>query len=392
MVGWIAAQDWVSAVTIAVTVPLVPIFMALIGLSTRERSREQLAALGRLSHHFLDVLSGLPTLKAFGRDIAQLATIRRIGRRYRQATMRVLRLAFLSSLVLEVLATLSVALVAVGIGVRLIGGDLTLRTGLLVLILAPEAYGPLRRLGTEYHAAATGGAAAEAAVSLLERPVRAGGAAVSPGRQPLVIEHLTVTYPGRTAAAVRDLSLELPPGHAIALTGPSGAGKSTVLAAVLGFAPTSAGRIRLGDTDVADADLAAWRARIAWVPQRPAFLDASVADNIRLGRAGASDADVAAAAGAVGLPAEILTRQVRAAGAGLSAGQRRRVALARAMLRDADVVLLDEPTANLDAATEAAIAPAIGRLIAGRAAIVVTHRPAVLPLVDRVITLAAVAG
>ncbi len=385
----IAPADWIAAVTILVTLPLIPLFMALVGWTTRDRTAKQLGILARLSHHFLDVVTGLPTLKAFNRDSAQIDSIRIVTDTYRRTTMRTLRLAFLSSLVLELLASLSVALVAVGIGLRLVDGHLDLRTGLLVLILAPEAYLPLRRLGTEYHAAAEGMAAADSIGIILDTPPAYTGSKTDlPIGQPLTITDLTVTFPDRDTPALDNFCLRVTPGETVGLIGPSGAGKSTLINALLGFVTIASGHIRLGSLDLADADIDAWRAVIAWVPQRPVLSAGTVADNIRLGRPGATDHDVAAAAHAAGLPGGFITRKIGEDGRGLSAGQRQRVALARAFLRDAPIVLLDEPTAGLDAATEAAVLPAIRALLNGRTGILVAHRPSLLPLADRIIELA----
>ena len=384
----IAPADWIAAVTIGLTLPLIPVFMALVGWTTRDRTATQLAALARLSHHFLDVVVGLPTLKAFRRDQAQIDSIRRVTEAYRQATMRTLRLAFLSSLVLELLASLSVALVAVGIGLRLVDGRLDLRTGLLVLILAPEAYLPLRRLGAEYHTAAEGVVAASAVTAILDtRPTLTGTDTDVPAHATLTITDLTITYPDRAEPAVDRLSLEVAPGETVAVVGRSGAGKSTLLHAILGFLDVGRGHIDLGGLDLTDADPDAWRTRIAWVPQRPALSAGTIAGNIRLGRPDAVDSDIAEAALRAGLPLALIDRPIGDGGRGLSAGQRQRVALARAFLRDAPIVLLDEPTANLDPDTEAAIQPAIRRLLDGRIGILAVHRPALLPLADRVIAL-----
>lgn len=384
----IGPADWIAAATIAITLPLIPIFMALVGWTTRDRSAAQLGALARLSHHFLDVVTGLPTLKAFNRDTAQIASIRIVTDTYRRTTMRTLRLAFLSSLVLEVLATLSVALVAVGIGVRLVDGSLDLRTGLLVLILAPEAYLPLRRLGTEYHAAAEGMAAADAIAAILETPPTLTGTTTDLlVGEPLVITDLTIRYPGRDSPALDGFTLRVAPGEAVALSGASGVGKSTVLHALLGFVPVAPGHIRIGRLDLTEADPDAWRAQISWVPQRPVLAPGTVAENIRLGRPNATDDQVQAAARSAGLPDDLISRIVGEDGRGLSAGQRQRVALARAFLRDAPIILLDEPTAGLDRATEADVISAIRALLTGRTGIIVAHRPSLLPLADRVVEL-----
>ncbi len=388
MLARILPADPVSALTVGVTLPLVPVFMALVGLSTQDRNRRQFGLLSRLSHHFLDVVTGLPTLKTHGRDGAQVATIREATDRYRRTAMGTLRLAFLSSLVLELVATLSVALVAVGIGVRLVDGRLDLGTGLLVLLLAPEAYLPLRQVGANYHASAEGLAAAERVFEVLATPVPAAGTRTDIPGGPLVVDGLTVRYPDRGAPALDGFGLALRPGEIVALTGPSGAGKSTVLQALLGFVAPDSGTVRLGGVDLADAEPAAWRERFSYLPQRPHLFAGTVAANIRLAAPGATDAAVAAAARAAGLDVD-LALPVGEGGLGLSAGQRQRIGLARVFLRDTPFVLLDEPTANLDPATEAAVLRAVRRLSAGRTVLIVAHRPALLALADRVVHLGA---
>jgi ATP-binding cassette subfamily C protein CydCD len=379
--------DLVAAVTIVVTLPLIPLFMALVGRGTGEATRRQFRYLERLSHHFLDVVTGLPTLRIFGRARAQAHTIATVTEQYRRLTMRVLRVTFLSGLVLELLATLSVALVAVSIGLRLVGGSLDLRTGLLVLILAPEAYLPLRALGSHYHASVEGLAAAEEVFAVLETEAPARGR-VMPDGLPLVLEEVSVSYPGRETPALADFSLRLSPGEVVGLTGPSGAGKSTVLALLLGFVAPTAGRVRVGSVDLSDVDLDAWRARVAWLPQAPYLVAGTVGENIRLARPDASEAAVRAAAASLvdELPNGLATL-VGDGGQGVSAGQRQRIALARALLRDAPVLLLDEPTASLDGATEAVVADAVRRAAAGRTVLLVAHRPAMLAVADRVVTL-----
>lgn len=382
----ILPADTVSAVIIGLTLPLVPVFMALVGLSTQDRTRRQFRMLSRLSHHFLDVVAGLPTLKAYGRARAQVATIREATDRYRRATMGTLRLAFLSSLVLELVAMLSVALVAVGIGLRLVAGHLDLRTALLVLILAPEAYLPLRQVGANYHASAEGLAAAEQVFAVLETPVPPTRTRADIPEGPLVVDGVTVRYPDRAEPALDGFSLALSPGETVALTGPSGTGKSTLLRTLLGFTATQAGSVRLGGVDLSDADPLAWRARFSYLPQRPHLFTGTVADNIALGAPGAAPDAVRTAAEAAGLDIGLDTR-VGEDGAGLSAGQRQRVALARVFLRDTPILLLDEPTANLDPGTEADIVRAVRRFAAGRTVLLVAHRPALLPLADRVVHL-----
>ncbi|MFC5245663.1 thiol reductant ABC exporter subunit CydD [Streptomyces atrovirens] len=389
----IVTEEWVSAAIIVGTLPLIPVFMVLIGWATQSRMDRQWLVLSRLSGHFLDVVAGLPTLKVFGRAKAQAESIRRITAEYRRATMRTLRIAFISSFALELLATLSVALVAVTIGMRLVHGELDLYTGLLVLILAPEAYLPLRQVGAQYHAAAEGLGAAEDIFSVLETPVPAPGTAAVPTGA-LAFEGVTVRHPGRSTDAVTDVSFTVAPGETVALVGPSGAGKSTLLNVLLGFVRPTGGRALIGGADLAGLDLAEWHGRVAWVPQRPHLYAGTIAENVRLARPDADDDAVRRAlrdAGALefvdALPDGAGT-VLGEDGTGLSAGQRQRLALARAFLADRPVLLLDEPTAALDGATEADVVAAVRRLAAGRTVLLVVHRPALLAVADRVVRLA----
>ncbi|MGV9239593.1 thiol reductant ABC exporter subunit CydD [Streptomyces nigra] len=390
----IVTEDWVSAAIIVGTLPLIPVFMMLIGWATQSRMDRQWRLLSRLSGHFLDVVAGLPTLKVFGRAKAQAESIRRITGEYRRATMRTLRIAFISSFALELLSTLSVALVAVSIGMRLVHGEMSLYDGLVVLVLAPEAYLPLRQVGTQYHAAAEGLSAAEEIFEVLETPAPAtGGAAVPPGA--VTFDGVSVRYPGRSTDAVSDASFTVEPGETVALVGPSGAGKSTLLSVLLGFVRPTEGRVLVGGADLAELDPAQWHARVAWVPQRPHLFAGTVAENVRLARPDADDDAVRRAlrdAGALefvdALPQGTAT-VLGEDGAGLSAGQRQRLALARAFLADRPVLLLDEPTAALDGATEAEVVEAVRRLAVGRTVLLVVHRPALLDVADRVVRLAA---
>ncbi|PZG15487.1 thiol reductant ABC exporter subunit CydD [Nonomuraea aridisoli] len=420
------AADLASAVIVLVTLPLIPVFGALVGMTTKAVTERQFTALSRLGGHFLDVVRGLPTLRAFGRARHQATVIQRVADEHRSATMRTLRVAFLSSLVLELCASLSLALVAVPIGLRLLGGSLDLTTALLVLLLAPEAYLPLRAMGTRFHASMEGVAAADAAFAVLDRsaddetspdgerpgvaaaPVDGGrpgvAAATVDGGSPGVaagtagapeirLEHVTVRYPGRDVAALEDVCLTIAPGERVALVGESGGGKSTLLHLILGFVRPSRGRVLIDGTDLRDLDLAGWRARLAFVAQRPHLFSVSVADNIRLGAPSASLDDVrrAAASAHAGFVADLpqgFDTVVGERGANLSAGQRQRVALARAFCRPGtSVLLLDEPTARLDGRSEAAVVAATERLAQDRTAVVVAHRPAMIDLADRVIRL-----
>ncbi|GAA1710716.1 thiol reductant ABC exporter subunit CydD [Nonomuraea bangladeshensis] len=396
------AADLASAVIVLVTLPLIPIFGALVGMTTKAVTERQYLALSRLGGHFLDVVRGLPTLRAFGRARYQAGVIRQVAEAHRSATMRTLRVAFLSSLVLELCASLSLALVAVPIGLRLLGGSLDLTTALLVLLLAPEAYLPLRAMGTRFHASMEGVAAADAAFAVLDttgddarREVAGRAAPRSAGPPEIRLENVTVRYPGREAAALEDVTLTIAPGERVALVGESGGGKSTLLHLLLGFVEPAAGRVLVDGADLRELDPAAWRARLAFVAQRPHLFATSVADNIRLGAPGASDEDVRRAAEAAhadfvaALPQGFAT-VLGERGANLSAGQRQRVALARAFCRpEASVLLLDEPTARLDGRSEAAVVAGTAELARGRTAVIVAHRPAMIDLADRIIRLHA---
>jgi ATP-binding cassette, subfamily C, bacterial CydD len=397
VVVFVATIDLESALVMLLTLPLVPMFMVLIGLRTQRHTQERWAALAALSSHFLDVLRGLPTLRAFDRARAQTAAIATVGEHHRRATLATLRVSFLSGAVLELAATLGVALVAVLAGVRLVEGGLGLQAGLTVLILAPELYVPLRRLGAEFHASADGLAVAQRMLALLEAPAQASASGMrhppSPRRAPVRLEGVSFSYPTRPRPVLDRVDLELAPGETLALVGESGVGKSTVAALVLGLLAPTTGRVTIGGIDLALCRRDAWLGQLAWVPQHPALLPASVADNIRLGDRSATDAAVRDAAVMAGadkfiraLPGAYGT-VVGGGGRPLSAGQLRRVALARAFLRDAALVVLDEPTADLDPVSAGVVGEAVARLGARRTVLVIAHRPELIACADRVIHL-----
>lgn len=369
----IATQDPMSALIVLVTLPLVPVFGILVGLATRDRAQAQWRALASLSGHFLDVMRGLPTLVAFRRAEAQSATIRAVTDRYRRRTLETLRIAFASSAVLELVATLSVALVAVTVGIRLSHGDLDLETALVVLLLAPEAYWPLRRVGQEFHAAAEGVATFEAASELAEAED------LTPGRRPgaLGVDHVSVVHPGRVVPALDDVTLAVPDRGVLAVTGPSGCGKSTLLAVLAGLLEPTSGTVRGPGRD-----------EVAWLPQRPVFVRGTVADNLRLAVPAATDDAITEALRAVALPLDPST-VLGEDGTTLSAGERARLALARVVLADRPYVLLDEPTAHLDPDTERVIAETVRELGRRSAVVVVAHRPALVAMADRVVALPA---
>jgi ATP-binding cassette subfamily C protein CydCD len=391
--------DPLAGLTVAVTVPLIPVFMALIGRATEARKRRRWNALSRLAHQFLDVVAGLSTLKVYGRAHAQLAGLRRVTDDYRRETLATLRVAFLSAFVLELAATLSVALVAVEVGLRLVAGQMDLTRGLFVLILAPEAYLPLRQLGANYHASEEGLAAAEAAFALIETRPEGHGPGLAPpdlrGGE-LRVEGLTVEHADRAVAAPDGVSFTLRPGEVVALAGPSGAGKTTLLQTIVGLRVPDRGRVVVVGADGAQApvdelDGEAWRRMVAWVPQQPFLFAGSVADNARLATPGASDAALREALRAAGLGDLDPERQLGERGLGLSSGQRRRLGVARALLRDAVLLLLDEPTAGLDAEAELAVLETVRDAARrrGMAVLLVAHRPAALAVADRVVAVAS---
>jgi thiol reductant ABC exporter CydD subunit len=394
----VAAVDLLAAGVMLVTLPLAPVFMWLLGRQAEHRARARWLRLRLLSTHFLDVVRGLPTLRAFNRGAAQAERIVQVGEEYRRASMGTLRVAFLSGAVLELAATLGIALVAVTLGVRLVEGGIGFEPALVVLLLAPELYLPLRNLAAQFHASADGRAVSERLLDLIgDEPLPAAASRrtatpPSPFDAPIRLDGVSFAYPTRNALVLDDVDLELRPGETLALVGSSGSGKSTIASLVLGLAEPTSGRVLVGSLDLADCDAAAWRAGIAWVPQRPTVFRGTVAENIRLGLSASTERVVAAAtlAGADHFVRELPEGYETLVGDGgrpLSAGERRRLALARAFLRDAPLVVLDEPTADLDPASAAVVAEAIERLRHGRTILLVAHRPELAARADRIVRL-----
>ena len=392
----VAVIDPISAAVMLLTLPLVPVFMWLVGRYTERRARERWQALSLLATHFLDVVRGLPTLRAFNRSEAQAAQIADVSDRYRRATAGTLRVAFLSGAVLELAATLGIALVAVTVGVRLVEGGIAFEPALVVLVLAPELYLPLRNLAAQFHASADGRAVAERLLDLAERPREDAGVALPPPRATeavLQLDDVTVVYPSRPAPALDGVDLVLRPLETVALVGESGAGKSTLAALLLGLVRPDVGSVRVGPSDLRACDLEQWRSRLAWVPQRPTLFRGTVADNIRLGVPHATDGEVRVAAelaGADGFVAALPARYETMVGDGgrtVSAGQLQRLALARAFLRDPDLLILDEPTANLDPDSVEVVTAALEALRGERTILVITHDAAVAACADRVVRL-----
>ncbi len=383
IVAFLAVTDGWSALIVALTLPLIPLFMALVGLHTQEVAGRRWAALRVLGGHFLDLISGLPTLKVFSRSRSQEEGIRQAGEDYRRTTLSTLRVAFLSSLVLELIATLSVAMVAVSIGLRLVHGSLDLRTGLTVLLVAPEAYAALRAVGTHFHASADGLAAADQVFAVLDAPLAEPGTAAVPADLSLVLD--------RAVLHEVELSLPLPAGRVTLLTGHSGAGKSTALALLSGLARPDHGQVMVGGVDLGLVDPAGWQRTVGFLVQAPYLQAGTVLDNVRSLRPAADGAEVGRALWAAvadeviaGLPGGLATELTEGAPE-LSHGQRARIALARTLLADRPVLLLDEPSAALDEATERELVNRLPAALAGRTVVIASHREALRELADSVI-------
>lgn len=396
----IGLNDLTSLVIVVVTIPLIPVFMALIGWRTEAAVAKRFKVATRLANHFADLVAGLPTLQVFGRARAQLEGLRRTEAANRSETMRTLRISFLSSFILELLATLSVALVAVTVGFRVAAGGMDLRTSLFILILAPEVFLPVRQVGVLFHDAADGMAAAEVSFGLIEsgRPTapKSDVEIASPREVPVVISGLTHTYEGTDRAVPDGLSLRIEPGSVVALVGHSGGGKTTALSCLLGFIDPDSGSILVGDRELIGADESvwqSWRRQLAYVPQVPAMMAGTVAENIRLGCSDAPEAMLRDALDRCGAAAIPLNKRIDDDAEGLSAGERRRVALARALVRveqaEAGLLVLDEPTAGLDADTEATVLEAVRA--SGASVLVVSHRRNIIAAADVVVDLEVLA-
>ncbi len=417
LLAWIASQDWLSLVIVVALVIAVPITMIHFGREANRRTARQWRRLGSLAGRFLQLIEGLPTLRAFGRDAHGRREVVESTEGVRVATMRTLRVAFLSALSMDLIAGFGVGLVAMALGLRLLWGELDLQTAMAVLLVTPEIFVPLRRAGAEFHASTEGQAAATRVIEILalapdgaaasragspRRPATAAvpgagtaaaGTAPRPGApaDDLRIDGLRVTYEDRTSDALEGFSLHAPPGSRLALVGPSGAGKSSVVAALLGFVEPSGGSIFLGATRSCDVPVAQWRTHFSWLPQRPYLFSATLAENLRLGAPEATDEVLAEITAAVGLDRLVahlplgLATPLGQDGLTLSAGERQRVALARALLRPAPILLLDEPTASLDPPTTQRLADTIAPWLAGRTVIVAAHEPALLVHFDAVV-------
>ena len=395
--GYIFPRDWSSAVLLLITAPVIPVMMVLVGSYAEEHTRRQWAALSRMGASFLDALQGLTTLKVFGRSVEERERVAAASEEFRGRTMKVLRYAFLSGFVLEFMIAMAIALVAVTLGVRLISGNMPFEEAFVVLLLAPEFYKPLRELGAQRHAGMEGSAAADRIFEILATPVpvRGGSGTPSPVSNELTVEFSGVgyTYPGSDHRALSDLTLTLPAGTRTALVGRSGSGKSTLVNLLMRFMDPEIGEIRANGVKIDELPVRIWRESLALVPQRPHLFYGSVLENIRLARPGASREEVERAAKLAGA-AEFIRRlpkgyetQIGERGARLSGGEAQRVAIARAFLKDAPVLVMDEPTSSLDPESERLIRVALERLARGRTVLVIAHRLNTVYGADRVAVL-----
>ena len=406
----IGSLDWVSGIVVAVVLVLFPTFGLLVGESSTRLATARWAQVEAFGRQIADVFEGLPTLRALGRSAQQRARIAGAGEALRQASLSTLRVALLSALVLDTLASVSVAMVAVPLGLRLLDGSIHLSAALAVLVIAPEVFLPLRRASAEFHESTEGLAAARHAMDLIQagtsdRPRSGGGPSPGatarttgipdPARVPVTLHRVRAAPPGRDRPVLDGASLRIRPGETVVVVGANGAGKTTTLSLLIGFLLPTEGAVRVGDADLRELDPGLWRRRLSYLPERPALLAASLADNLRLADPAAGDARLCELLEAVGgadllarLPDGLATR-LGEGGRAVSAGERQRIALARALLRPAYLYLLDEPTVHLDEATEARVVEALCRHLEGRSAVIVSHRPAVAGLADRVVTLEA---
>jgi ATP-binding cassette subfamily C protein CydD len=388
----IVPSEWRSGLVLLFSAPFIPLFMILIGRGSEKLHRRQWSRLSRMAGHLLDLVQGLPDLIIFGAAKKEATVVARISEEYRTATMAVLRVAFLSAFALEFFATVGTALIAIIIGFRLLGGNLSLEEGLFVLLMAPEFYLPLRNLGLSYHARMQGVAAAERIAPLLAKPLPEGfaGSLLPPDGPPAILfEGVSFNY-GGNRGGVSNVDLELPAGSITALAGVSGAGKTTLARLLAGLARPESGRILINGRDLTMLAPDSWRSQLAWVPQVPYFTSGTVRENLLLGRPDADENQIKTALEAASASQFVsqlphgLDTVLGDRGAGLSGGEMRRLALARAYVRQAALVVLDEPTSGLDPENERLVCEALERLALGRTVLVISHREETISRAERV--------
>jgi ATP-binding cassette subfamily C protein CydD len=398
ILAWVAFRDPVSALIMAITLPLIPLFAVLIGKAAQEKTTRRLGALSLMSSHFLDVVRGLATLRAYRRGPAQVEAIARTSEQFREETMGTLRIAFLSALALELASTMSIALIAAVIGIRLVNGGAELAPSFAVLVLAPELYLPLRALAAQFHASADGLAAARRVFELIDlvpAVTMPASALLSPDPRSATIrlEEIAFAYEGRPKAVLSGFDCEIRPGERLLVAGESGVGKTTLLSLLLRFSDPQQGRITVGSVDLRELDPDEWRRRIAWLPQDPRPPAGTIAEVLRFAAPDAPEEALWAAlktANCAELVAALpdgLGTRVGEGGRQLSSGERRRIALARALVREAPLLLLDEPTAHLDAETAKQIRLALEGLERKQTVVIASHDASLVSLVERTITL-----
>lgn len=391
--------DWISGVTLLVTAPLIPLFMVLIGKTAEESTQKQWNAMRRMSVHFIDTLQGLKVLRSLNRFDDKLDQIKNTSEQYRAVTMKVLQVTFLSSFVLELVGTLSTAVIAVQIGLRLLYGRLDFEPAFFILVIAPEFYLPLRQLGLRFHTGMSAVSAAQRIFELLAAgdSVDRRAQAVPQDKQTLThfeslsFQSVSFSYPDRQGDAVSDLSFEIKQGEQVAIVGPSGSGKSTIMSLLLGFIQPVGGTVMINNMPLGEDIKQGWREMVSWIPQKPHLFNGTLSDNITLGRPDATAAEIAEALALTGLSElvgqlpEGLNTSVGANGTRLSGGESQRVALARAFLKHSQVLIMDEPTANLDLELEQGLVKAIDNLRKGKTVIMIAHRLSSIQSSDRVI-------
>jgi len=397
-ITWLVAVDPLTATIIVITVPLIPVFMILIGNYADRATQARWRTIRRLGDGLVETLRGLLTLEVYGAGEGRLERVRRLSDEYRKQTMATLRIAFLSAFVLELVATISVAVVAVAVGLRVVSGSLDFEPAFAILVLAPEVYAPLRKAGAEFHAAMDGMEASRSVFDVLEASPPVEERTMVPAATSFVtplVEFASVAYrypaPETKNAVVvlEDVDLRIERGEHLAVVGPSGAGKSTLVRLILGFGAPTAGAVLVDGVSIDRVDLRSWRSRIGWVGQDPFLIAGTVGDNVGLGSPEADLEQIAEALEMVGAGDLIrrIEEPIGERGSGLSHGQRRMVTLARAVLREPDLLLLDEPTSGIDIETQLRIVESFERIAAGRTVLTVAHQRILVDMADRVVTI-----
>ncbi|NTW55835.1 MAG: thiol reductant ABC exporter subunit CydD [Chlorobiaceae bacterium] len=393
VVAAILPGDWLSAAILLLSAPLIPFFMIVIGKSASAVTEKQWKTMSRMSGQFLDILQGLSTLKLFAQSARQRKNIEETGENFRKATMKVLRVAFLSSLTLELVGTIGTAIIAVSIGMRMMEHRMTFRHALFVLILTPDFYLPLRQLGTKFHAGMEGASASKEIFAVLEQPApaAAGSGSADAGEKGISFRGVTFTYPGTSSPAADNVTFTIQAGGTTALIGPSGAGKSTLLNLLLRFLEPEKGSISFDGKPLADISSEQWLGMISWVPQHPHLFNETLRENILIAKPDASDEALHAALRETGLDGFVrslprgLDTMIGEQGARLSGGEAQRVALARAFLKNAPIIVLDEPTSHTDPELEAQLRSSMQALTRGRTTLIIAHRLETIRSADRII-------